>query len=114
MASRLRRHEMSPRQTSSSSSDGLTPRSAQGADPFTDMTASQQHLMNLRASGQATLKVLASESAISVHCPTNHQDCDWSGREQRCSDKQGWRNCGDARQDAFTVHSVLHTGLQWD
>jgi len=126
MASRLRRHEMSPRQTSSSSSDGLTPRSTQGADPFTDMTASQQHLMNLRASGQATLKVLASESATSVHCPTNQHDCDWNGLEQWCnenrvachhldvSDLQGWRNCGDIRQDAFTVHSGLHTGLQWD
>jgi hypothetical protein len=118
---------MSPRQTNSnaSSSDGFTPRSAQGADAsVAEMTASQQHLMNLRASGQATLKVLASEPTISVRCPSNQQD--WSGLEQWCnenkvlchhfnvSDLQGWRNCGDVRQDAFTVHSGLHTGLQWD
>lgn len=129
MASRLRRNEMSPRQTNSnaSSSDGFTPRSAQGADVSSaEMTASQQHLMNLRASGRATLKVLASESSPSSRCHTDQHDCDWRGLEQWCSeneiachhlpvsDMQGWRNCGDVRQDAFTVHSGLHTGLQWD
>merc|ERR1712070_958224 len=87
--SRLRRHEMSPRQTNSnaSSSDGFTPRSAQGADAsVAEMTASQQHLMNLRASGQATLKVLACESTISVRCPSNQQD--WSGLEQWCNENK--------------------------
>jgi hypothetical protein len=126
-ASRLRRHEMSPRQTNSnaSSSDGFTPRSIQGADvSFAEMTASQQHLMNLRASGQATLKVLASEVPAAIHCPTNQQD--WSGLEQWCTENdvtcrhleisglQSWRSCSGVRQDVFTVHSGLHTGLQWD
>jgi hypothetical protein len=118
---------MSPRQTNSnaSSSDGFTPRSTQGADvSFAEMTASQQHLMNLRASGQATLNVLASESPTRVRCPTHQQD--WSGLEQWCnennvtchhldvSDLQVWRSSSDARQDVFTVHSGLQTGLQWD
>lgn len=129
MASRLRCHEMSQSQASTaSSSDGFTPRSAQGADvSFTEMTASQQHLMNLRASGQATLKVLATESTTSVPCHINqHRESDWSGLEQWCnennvacrhvdvSDLQSWRRCGEIMQDAFTVHSGLQTSLQWD
>jgi hypothetical protein len=120
---------MSPRQTNSnsSSSDGFTPRSTQGPDvSVAEMTASQQHLMNLRASGQATLKVLASESTTSVHCPTDQHDGDCNGLEQWCnennischhrqvSDLQARRNCGDVMQDAFTVRSGLQTGLQWD
>jgi len=129
MASQLRRHEMSQSQAHSiASSDGFTPRSVQGADvSFTEMTASQQHLMNLRASGQATLKVLATESTTSVPCHINpHMETDWSGLEQWCnenkvacrhldvSDMQSWRRCGDVVQDAFTVHSGLQTSLQWD
>jgi len=126
-ASRLRRQEISPRQTNSnaSSSDGFTPRSTQGLDvSFAEMTASQQHLMNLRASGQATLKMLASECPTPMHFPANQHD--WSGLEQWCnennvtchhldvSDLQVWRSRSDARQDVFTVHSGLQTGLQWD
>lgn len=123
-ASQLRRHEVSQSRANPnvSSSNGSTPRSTQGADvSVSELTASQQHLMHLRASGQATLKVLASESASPVH------ESGWNGLEQWCNENNvacnhidvadrhnSWRSCGETRQDAFTVHPALHTGLQWD
>lgn len=130
-ASRLRRHGVTHSQANpnATSSNGSTPRSARGAEiSLAELTSSQQHLMHLRASGQATLKVLASESTCSVHHNRDQPaESGWSGLHQWCSEnsvachhidvsdrQNNCRSCGDIRQDAFTVHSGLHSGLQWD
>jgi len=130
VASLLRRRDAIQRQANpkASSSNGSTPRSAQGAEvSLAEPTASQQHLRQLRASGQATLKVLASGSTPSVLYHTDQlADKCWNGLEQWCNDNDvacrmnvpekhiGWRSCGDTRQDAFTVLPGLHASLQWD
>lgn len=130
MASRLRRHELSQSQANrnTSASNGSTPRSIQGKEILlAELTTSQQHLMHLRASGQATLSVLAGEFASSSPHHTNQSESGWSGLHQWCNensvachqiDVSGghsiWRSCGDTRQDAFAVHSGLQASMHWD
>lgn len=129
VASLLRRRDAIQSQSNpkASSSNGSTPRSAQGDVSLAEPTASQQHLMQLRASGQATLKVLATGSTPSALCHTDQPvDNCWSGLAQWCNDNDvachmdvpekhiGWRSCGEIRQDALTVLPGLHASLQWD